>query len=54
MGTKRRNKKANNTVKFGPQPTCMNCGERGAHYVGPSFGEKGFYTCKPKEFIYAP
>ena len=25
---------------------CHNCGEYGAHYVGPSLGDKGFFTCK--------
>lgn len=27
---------------------CPNCGEYGAHYVGPSFGEEGFFICKEK------
>lgn len=27
---------------------CMNCGKPGPHYVGPSFGDAGFYTCKRK------
>lgn len=24
---------------------CINCGEEGPHFVAPSFGELGFYTC---------
>lgn len=32
--------------KKGP---CINCGKPGAHFVPPSFGEEGFYTCGPKE-----
>lgn len=27
---------------------CVNCGEMGAHYVGPSFGEDGFFSCWQK------
>lgn len=26
-------------------PKCINCGERGAHFVPPSFGDEGFFTC---------
>jgi len=31
--------------------TCPNCGfeSGGGHYVSPSFGESGFYTCQKKE-----
>jgi len=28
---------------------CPNCGGRGAHFVPPSLGEEGFYSCKKKE-----
>lgn len=28
---------------------CFNCGEIGSHYIPPSFGDPGFYTCKKKE-----
>lgn len=24
---------------------CWSCGERGPHYVPPSFGDDGFYYC---------
>ena len=27
---------------------CPNCGEDGPHFVSPSLGEKGFFTCKRK------
>ena len=26
---------------------CLACGERGPHFVPPSFGDIGFYTCQP-------
>lgn len=28
---------------------CINCGKEGPHYVPPSCGEPGFYTCQPKD-----
>lgn len=28
-----------------PRPPCRNCGEPGAHFVPPSFGEDGFFMC---------
>ena len=31
-----------------PKPKCMNCGEAGPHFVPPSFGDPGFYTCGPR------
>jgi hypothetical protein len=31
------------------QPLCRNCGERGPHFVPPSFGDPGFYICKRSE-----
>lgn len=27
---------------------CLNCGEYGSHYCGPSFGDRGFFICKKK------
>lgn len=24
---------------------CPNCGKKGPHYVGPSFGDPGIYIC---------
>jgi len=29
--------------------TCINCGEEGPHYAGPSFGDKGEFICEKKE-----
>ena len=37
---------------WGPKslPLCPNgCGERGPHFVPPSMGDPGFFTCTPKE-----
>lgn len=34
-----------------PEPPCNNCGEPGAHFVPPSFGEKGFYYCTPMVIV---
>lgn len=28
---------------------CPRCGEKGAHFVPPSFGDPGFYICEAKE-----
>ena len=28
---------------------CINCGEYGRHFIGPSLGEPGFFMCKKKE-----
>ena len=30
------------------EPTCPNCGEKGPHFVPPSFGDKGFFICEKK------
>ena len=30
------------------QTFCPNCGLRGAHFVPPSLGEPGFFTCTPR------
>jgi len=27
---------------------CPNCGKPAYHFVGPSFGEPGFYLCDPE------
>ncbi len=34
----------------GPKPICEHCGERGSHFIPPSFGEPGFWTCKGKPY----
>lgn len=31
-----------------PKIICPNCGEIGPHFVPPSFGDEGFFICKPK------
>lgn len=28
---------------------CVNCGGRGLHYVPPSLGDLGFFTCTQKQ-----
>jgi hypothetical protein len=28
---------------------CPNCGKEGPHFVGPSFGEIGFFICDKEE-----
>lgn len=33
-----------------PRP-CINCGGRGPHFIGPSFGDEGFFTCEPKNVV---
>ena len=35
------------TQPFG-RDRCPNCGEYDSHFVGPSFGEEGFFICKEK------
>lgn len=31
-------------------PTCRNCGKKtGGCFMPPSFGEEGFYVCKPAD-----
>lgn len=32
---------------------CINCGEYGAHFVPPCFGESGFFHCESSEFSYS-
>ena len=27
---------------------CLNCGKEGPHYIGPSFGDPGMWTCDQK------
>lgn len=30
------------------EPMCPNCNERGLHFVPPSLGEAGFYSCETR------
>lgn len=32
-------------IRDAKREPCQNCGERGAHFVPPSLGEPGFFTC---------
>ena len=47
----RRAKKKKKRRNFDPHKPrkCINCGKPGPHFVPPSFGEKGFFTCENKE-----
>jgi len=47
----KRQKKKKVNIKFGPEGKCINCGEKGAHFVPPSFGDKGFFICEPKKTL---
>lgn len=33
------------------EPTCSECGEKGRHFIPPSFGDIGFFMCNPPEDI---
>lgn len=51
MNRKQRDSNRRNAAKlkrFAPFVPCLNCGERGPHFVPPSFGKKGFFACKTK------
>lgn len=28
------------------QSRCLNCGQKGSHFMPPSFGESGYFTCQ--------
>lgn len=43
MSTRKMRKARRNATR------CPNCGEFGAHFIPPSFGDPGFYGCKKKE-----
>lgn len=30
---------------------CPNCAEKGPHFIPPSFGESGFYTCDARPSV---
>ena len=32
-------------IRDAKKPPCQNCGQPGSHFVPPSLGETGFYTC---------
>jgi hypothetical protein len=44
----KRQKKKKVIRKFAPQK-CINCGEKGPHFVPPSFGDQGLFICEKKE-----
>lgn len=46
MSTRKERRERSKTWRGG---VCMNCGEKGPHYVPPSWGDPGFYSCKKKE-----
>ena len=31
------------------EPVCPNCGEKGAHFAPPCFGDEGFFICEEKK-----
>lgn len=33
-------------ARMAPAAICSHCGQAGAHFVPPSFGEEGFYYCE--------
>jgi hypothetical protein len=33
-------------VRLKGEKPCPNCGRRQRHFVGPMFGERGFYICE--------
>jgi hypothetical protein len=35
-------------VAWVPPPTCINCGERGHHFMPPSLGDEGRFICEMK------
>lgn len=43
---KRQKKKKKKQKPILAPTKCINCGEKGAHFVGPSFGDKGFFICE--------
>ena len=45
----KRQKKKKNKVHVKLVEKCINCGEKGAHFVPPSFGDKGFFICESNE-----
>lgn len=43
---RRQEAEARHRANFTARP-CPRCGEQGPHFVPPSFGDIGFYTCDP-------
>jgi len=35
------------------RPPCSNCGKPGAHFVPPSFGDEGFFSCDKRQVAQA-
>jgi len=46
---KKRKKQGYNSGLKGLLRDCINCGEKGPHFIGPSFGDLGFWACEEKE-----
>lgn len=42
---RQKKKKRQKKPKLAPVK-CINCGEKGPHFVPPSLGDKGFFICK--------
>ena len=51
---KRQKKKKKRNRPIWAPTECPNCGEKGPHFVPPSFGDKGFFMCKPKRLTNNP
>lgn len=45
MKVSKRKKEARKWFAAKPEPTCLNCGQPGRHFVGPSMGDVGFFVC---------
>ena len=50
MGRRKRRKKK--PIPFKLVGKCPNCGTREAHFVPPSFGDKGLFICENHEIYY--
>ena len=46
-------KKKKKRIEIYKKCKCPNCGEDGPHFVGPSFGDPGFFLCDKPEKIEA-
>jgi hypothetical protein len=48
-GRDKRRRRARRNAARAPQPTCHECHREGRHFVPPSLGQPGFYTCTLRE-----
>jgi len=46
---KKQRKKVKKKFKIPYSRFCINCGEVGSHFVPPTYGSPGFFTCEKKE-----